>query len=59
VLDNASSPDGGMALSSADACYAMYPPVLDVTRPAGCWNDVRIVAQGAVWFTPLHSLVGM
>ena len=47
VLDNARHPDGRTALSSAGSCYAMYAPVLDVTRPAGSWNDVRIVAQGA------------
>ena len=47
VLDNAHHPDGANPLSSAGACYGLYPPSQDVTRPAGAWNDVRIVANGA------------
>ncbi len=47
VLDNAHHPDGANPLSSAGACYGLYPPSQDVTRPVGAWNDVRIVANGA------------
>jgi 3-keto-disaccharide hydrolase len=46
VLDNAGHPDGRSPLSSAGACYGMYPPASDATRPVGSWNDVRIVAIG-------------
>jgi hypothetical protein len=46
VLDNAGHPDGANPLSRAGACYGLYPPSADVTRPAGAWNEVRIVASG-------------
>jgi hypothetical protein len=46
VLDNASHPDAANPLSTAGACYALYSPSSDATRPAGSWNDVRIVAIG-------------
>jgi hypothetical protein len=46
VIDNARNPDGGTALTSAGACYALYAPTSDVTRPAGAWNGARIVANG-------------
>jgi hypothetical protein len=35
VLDNAAHPDGANPLSSAGACYGLYPPVSNVTRPVG------------------------
>ena len=47
VLDNAGHPDGASSLSSAGACYGLYAPSLDVTRPPGTWNETRIVAAGA------------
>lgn len=46
VLDNAHHPDGRSPLSSAGACYGLYPPSQDVTRPIGAWNDVRLVVNG-------------
>ena len=46
VLDNGRHPDGASALTSAGACYAIYPPTSDVTRPVGSWNLARIVADG-------------
>jgi hypothetical protein len=46
VLDNAGAMDSGTSVSSAGACYAIYPPARDVSRPAGSWNDVRIVVTG-------------
>ncbi len=46
VLDNARHPDGAKSLTSAGACYALYPPSTDVTKPVGEWNETRIVAKG-------------
>jgi hypothetical protein len=47
VLDNTCHPD---ALNGTDrqagAAYDVYSPVRDVTRPAGEWNQTRIVADG-------------
>ena len=47
VLDNAGHADGASGLSSAGACYGLYAPSQDVSRPAGAWNDVRLVVNGA------------
>ena len=47
VLDNAGHPDGRSGLSSAGACYGLYAPSQDATRPVGSWNDVRLVVSGA------------
>jgi hypothetical protein len=47
VLDNAGHPDGRSGLSSAGACYGLYAPSQDATRPVGSWNDVRLVTNGA------------
>ncbi len=46
VLDNTKHPDGHNPLASASACYAVYPPAKDVTKPVGEWNQSRIVAKG-------------
>jgi hypothetical protein len=46
ILDNKGHLDGLNPLASAGACYAVYPPAKDVTRPLGRWNDSRIVARG-------------
>ncbi len=46
ILDNAGHLDGLNPLSSAGACYAVFAPIKDVTRPLGEWNDTRIVARG-------------
>jgi hypothetical protein len=49
ILDNATHRDGKDPLTSAGACYALYSPPRDVTRPVGEWNDGRIViTQGKV-----------
>lgn len=45
VLDNAAYP-GRDPRQLAGACYDLYAPAKDVTRPLGEWNQVRIVAQG-------------
>jgi hypothetical protein len=47
VLDNAGHKDGGNSLTSAGSNYALHPPVRDVTRPIGEWNDVRLIVNGA------------
>ena len=46
VLDNAGHRDGLSPLTSAGANYALYAPPRDVSKPAGQWNAVRIVAVG-------------
>jgi hypothetical protein len=46
VLDNTRHLDGNNPLSSASACYAVYPPAKDLTKPVGEWNQARIVAKG-------------
>ena len=43
VLDNARHPDGKNPLTTAGACYAIYAPSRDVTRPIGEWNEGRII----------------
>jgi hypothetical protein len=47
VLDNARHRDGKNPLTSAGACYALYPPPKDVTHPAGQWNQARLLVNGA------------
>jgi hypothetical protein len=46
ILDNARHLDGNNPLASASACYAVYPPAKDLTKPVGEWNQSRIVADG-------------
>ena len=45
VLDNAAYP-GRDVRQLAGACYGLYAPVKDVSRPRGEWNAVRVVADG-------------
>lgn len=47
VLDNAGDPDGKSPLTAAGALYGLYPAPLDAAKPAGEWNEVRIVTHGA------------
>ncbi len=47
VLDDERHPDGQSPLTSAGANYGLYPAPRGVVRPAGEWNQVRIVARGA------------
>jgi hypothetical protein len=47
VLDDARHPDGRRPETSAGACYGLYPATGGVVRPAGEWNEARIVVQGA------------
>ena len=46
ILDNAGHLDGLNKLASAGACYAVFAPSRDATRPLGQWNQTRILAQG-------------
>jgi len=46
ILDNTGHMDGLNPLSSAGACYAVFPPAKAATRPVGQWNQARIVARG-------------
>lgn len=48
ILDNEAHGDGISPMTSAGACYALYPPAMDVTRPAGSWNQARIRIQDGV-----------
>ena len=45
VLDNAPWPNRSKA-QHAGACYDLYAPSKDVTKPAGEWNTAKIVADG-------------
>jgi len=45
ILDNAAYP-GRDVRQLASACYALYAPSKDVSRPRGQWNTVRVVARG-------------
>jgi len=46
VLDNIGAPNPG-PLGFAGACYGLYAPSQDVTKPAGSWNAVRLIANGS------------
>lgn len=46
VLDNARHADGKSPLTSAAACYGLYPPSKDASRPPGTWNEGRLVVAG-------------
>jgi len=45
ILDNAAYP-GRDVRQLAGACYDLYAPQRDVSRPRGEWNTFRIVARG-------------
>ena len=46
VLDDAAHVDGADRLTSAGALYGLYPATAGVVKPAGEWNQVRIVVDG-------------
>ncbi len=46
VLDDARNPDGKSLLESAGAVFDLYPVPSHIAKPAGEWNQVRIVANG-------------
>jgi hypothetical protein len=45
ILDNAAYP-GRSVKELAGACYDLYAPAKDVSRPRNEWNAVRVVADG-------------
>ncbi len=47
VLDNERHPDGKSKMTSAGSCYALYPPTKDVCKPAGEWNQTKIIIKGS------------
>jgi hypothetical protein len=47
VLDDAHHPDGQVPETSAGANYGLHSPARAVSRPAGEWNQARILAVGA------------
>lgn len=46
VLDNARHADGQQPETSAGSNFALHGPVRDVSRPAGEWNQARLVVDG-------------
>jgi hypothetical protein len=46
VLDDERHLDGKSELTSAGAVYGLYPAPRGVARPAGEWNEARILANG-------------
>lgn len=46
ILDDDLAPDGRSRLTSAGSNYALHAPARDVARPAGAWQEVRIIAKG-------------
>lgn len=46
VLDNRGHLDGLNPLASAGACYSVFAPARDATRPLGEWNQSRVLARG-------------
>lgn len=46
ILDNEHHLDGLNTLASAGACYSVFAPSKNATKPVGEWNETRIVAKG-------------
>jgi len=46
VLDDSGHPDGQSRLTAAGADYGLYPSPPGVVKPAGQWNQVRLVVNG-------------
>ena len=47
ILDDAHHPDGKNPKTSAGSNYALIAPPPNVTRPIGCWNEVRLSVRGS------------
>jgi len=45
VLDDAGHPDGQSELTSAGSNFALHPAPRGVVRPAGEWNEARVVVR--------------
>lgn len=46
VLHNQGHADGKNPITSAGSNYAVNPPIKDVTKPVGEWNEARLLARG-------------
>ena len=46
VLDDAGHSDGKSRLTAAGSCYGLYASPAGVVKPAGEWNQVRILVNG-------------
>ena len=46
VLDDAGHPDGRSPLTSAGSNYGLHPAERGAVRPAGEWNEARIIVDG-------------
>ncbi len=46
VLDDARHPDGKSRLTAAGADYAVYEAPAGIVKPAGQWNQVRLIVNG-------------
>jgi hypothetical protein len=46
ILDNARNGDGVNPLRVAGACCGIYAPAKDAAKPAGQWNQVRLLVDG-------------
>jgi 3-keto-disaccharide hydrolase len=46
VLDDARHPDGKSRLTAAGSDYGLYEAPAGIVKPAGEWNQVRIIVQG-------------
>jgi len=46
VLDDARHPDGQSRLTSAGADYGLYEAPAGIVKPAGQWNQVRLIVNG-------------
>ena len=47
VLDDARHADGQSPLTSAGSAYGLYPAPKGIVKPAGEWNQARLVVNGA------------
>jgi len=47
VLDDAGHADGKSRLTAAGSCFGLYPVAAGIVKPAGEWNDVSIIVNGA------------
>ena len=57
VLDDAKHPDGKSRLTSAGACYALYPAPEGAVKPAGEWNTASIRVVGPKVTYTLNGVV--
>src|SRR5438876_605205 len=46
VLDDARHPDGKSRLTAAGSEFGLYPAPAGVVKPAGAWNQVRLLVKG-------------